>query len=158
MSSQSTNQPKTRKAVLISVAAGVACLADATLHRHRTLFLCSKFEFIPMLVPGTVSQNISGQKRHRLTSPNSSGHGPANRRNPLGPFSRAWQWLSLRLSRILGRVVMGVLFFGVLTPAAIMMRWAGKDVLRLRFDPETASYWIPRPSGPDRQTSMTRQF
>jgi hypothetical protein len=53
---------------------------------------------------------------------------------------------------------MGVLFFGVLTPAAIVMRWARKDLLRLRLDPETPSYWIPRPSEGDRQTSMTSQF
>jgi hypothetical protein len=53
---------------------------------------------------------------------------------------------------------MGILFFAVLTPAAVVMRWAGKDLLRLRFEPETPSYWILRPSGGDRQTSMTRQF
>jgi hypothetical protein len=53
---------------------------------------------------------------------------------------------------------MGVLFFLVLTPVAILMRWADRDVLRLRFDPATASYWIIRPSGGDRQTSMTSQF
>jgi hypothetical protein len=49
---------------------------------------------------------------------------------------------------------MGVLFFGVLTPVVIVMRWAGTDLLRLRIDPSASSYWIRR----SRQTSMTRQL
>jgi hypothetical protein len=82
----------------------------------------------------------------------------ASHRNPLGWFGGAWQWLYRQLSEMLGSAIMGILFFAVLTPAAVVMRWAGKDLLRLRFEPETPSYWILRPSGGDRQTSMTSQF
>ena len=76
----------------------------------------------------------------------------------LGPSNRAWRWLSMQLSWIVTPVVMGVLFFAVLTPVAVLMRWAGKDVLRLRPDPAQASYWLARPSGGQRPTSMTNQF
>jgi hypothetical protein len=76
----------------------------------------------------------------------------------LGPFNRAWRWLSLKLSRIVNPFVMGALFFAVLTPVAILMRWAGQDVLGLRVDPARASYWLPRPLGGERPTSMTNQF
>ena len=93
-----------------------------------------------------------------MTDPDASWHEPASRRNPLGLFRCAWQWLYRQIAGMLGRAVMSVLFFGVLTPAAIVMRWARKDLLRLRLDPEAPSYWIPRPSGGDRQTSMTSQF
>jgi len=53
---------------------------------------------------------------------------------------------------------MAVLSFGLLTPVAIIIRWAGGDLLRLRIDPSTSSYWIRRASSGDRQTSMTSQF
>jgi hypothetical protein len=53
---------------------------------------------------------------------------------------------------------MGVFYFGILTPVAIIMRWGGKDVLRLRFDREAPSYWLPRPSDGRPQTSMKSQF
>jgi hypothetical protein len=64
----------------------------------------------------------------------------------------------LRLSRMPALIAMGVLFYGVLTPVAIIMRWAGKDVLRLRLEPTKSSYWLPRPSEGKPQTSMKSQF
>lgn len=76
----------------------------------------------------------------------------------LGPLNRAWRWLSLRLSRISTPVVMGFLFFAVITPIGIIMRLAGNDPLRLRFERDIPSYWLARASLGDRQTSMTRQF
>ena len=65
----------------------------------------------------------------------------ASRRNPLGWFG-AWQWLYRQLSEMLGSAIMGILFFAVLTPAAVVMRWAGKDLLRLRFEPETGGFAV----------------
>jgi len=53
---------------------------------------------------------------------------------------------------------MAVSFFGVLTPAALILRWAGSDLLRLRIETAISSYWIGRTSNDDQQTSMTRQF
>ena len=76
----------------------------------------------------------------------------------LGPLNRAWRWLSLQLFRIINPIMMGVVFFAVLTPVAIMMRWAGRDPLRLRFEPEKPSYWLDRTSISGQQTSMTDQF
>ena len=76
----------------------------------------------------------------------------------LGPLNRAWRWLSLQLSRIVSPVVMTLIFFAVLTPVGMLMRWAGNDPLRLRFEPQRLSYWLPRSSQGERQTSMTKQF
>ncbi len=76
----------------------------------------------------------------------------------LGPLNRAWRWLSLRLFTIVSPIVMGVVFFAILTPIAIIMRWAGRDPLLLRFEPEKPSYWLARTSVGERQTSMTDQF
>lgn len=76
----------------------------------------------------------------------------------LGPLNRAWRWFSLRLFEILNPIIMGILFFGVLTPVGIIMRIAGKDPLRLRFEPDKPSYWLLRSSVAEQQTSMTEQF
>jgi hypothetical protein len=62
------------------------------------------------------------------------------------------------MSSIAGRLVMGVLFFCVLTPLGLVLRLAGRDPLRLRLDPGAPSYWIARASAAGRQTSMTRQY
>ena len=76
----------------------------------------------------------------------------------LGPVNRAWRGLSLQLFRVVNPILMGVVFFGVLTPLAVCMRRVGRDPLRLRFDPQMSSYWLPRTSVDGRQTSMTDQF
>jgi hypothetical protein len=77
----------------------------------------------------------------------------------LGPLNRAWQGLALRLSKIVTPLVMGVLFFAVLTPTGILMRLFGNDPLRLRFDRDLPGYWVDRTQVPgDRPNSMTRQF
>jgi hypothetical protein len=76
----------------------------------------------------------------------------------LAPLNRAWRWLSLQLFRIVNPIIMGAVFFAVLTPVAVIMRWGRRDPLRLRFEPEKRSYWIDRTSVDERQTSMTDQF
>jgi hypothetical protein len=53
---------------------------------------------------------------------------------------------------------MGIVFFGVLTPVGMILRAAGKDPLRLRFEPDRPSYWLPRAAAGEQQTSMTEQF
>jgi hypothetical protein len=53
---------------------------------------------------------------------------------------------------------MGLMFFLVFTPMALLIRLRGKDLLRLRRDPEAPSYWIPRqPPGPAPDT-LKQQF
>ena len=76
----------------------------------------------------------------------------------LGPFNRGWRRFALLLSKLTTPIVMGLLFFAVLTPVGAIMRASGKDPLRLRFDGNLPSYWLARTSQGDRQTSMARQF
>lgn len=76
----------------------------------------------------------------------------------LHPLNVAWMRLAALLNRIVSPVVMGVIYFGLLTPIAAAMRLRGRDVLRRRFDPELDSYWIKRdPPGPD-GSSFPHQF
>lgn len=80
------------------------------------------------------------------------------RPNVLAPFNRVWTRLGILLSRITNPIVMGLMYFVVLTPAGLLMRLFGKDPLHRRIDPSAATYWIVRdPPGPA-PGSMRDQF
>ncbi len=76
----------------------------------------------------------------------------------LHPLNRIWLRIGLLLHRVVSPVILGIIFFGVLTPFGLAMRMAGKNPLRLRFENSASTYWIARePPGPAPK-SMTRQF
>lgn len=76
----------------------------------------------------------------------------------LGPLNRLWTAFGLLLHRIVSPLLMGIIFFLVVTPIAWMMRWKGKDPLRLARDPAAETYWIVRqPPGPEPER-IRRQF
>ena len=76
----------------------------------------------------------------------------------LRPLNRLWLRLGLILHRVVNPLVLAVLFFGAVTPTALLMRLVGKDPLSRRFEPSAVSYWIDRrPPGPTAD-SMRRQF
>ena len=67
----------------------------------------------------------------------------------LAPLNKCWTKLGVLLYRVLSPIVLGLLFYVTVTPIALLMRLLGKDPLRLRRDPDAASYWIDRtPPGP----------
>jgi hypothetical protein len=72
--------------------------------------------------------------------------------------NRLWTQLGLLLGRVFNPIVMGVLFYGLVTPIAIIRRWSRNDSLRLGFDPNAPTYWQERkPPGPAPET-MAKQF
>ena len=74
-----------------------------------------------------------------------------------GP-NRLWTRLGVILANVVSPIALGILFYGALTPIGFLVRLAGKDPLRLKFDPATDSYWIVRqPPGPP-PDSMNDQF
>jgi hypothetical protein len=76
----------------------------------------------------------------------------------LTPLNRLWMALGLLLGRITTPIFLGLLFFLVFTPVAILFRIMGRDALRLRWNRGAPSYWIERtPPGPKPET-MIRQF
>jgi Saxitoxin biosynthesis operon protein SxtJ len=67
----------------------------------------------------------------------------------LGPLNRLWTRFGLVVHKIVSPIVLGIMFFLVVTPTGLIMRALGKDPLRLKRDPQSASYWIERvPPGP----------
>ena len=72
--------------------------------------------------------------------------------------NRLWTKLGLLLHRIVSPIVLGVLFYVVVTPIGLLMRAVGKDSMRMRPGASPESYWIKRdPPGPQ-PDSLPRQF
>ena len=74
----------------------------------------------------------------------------------LAPAYRAWMALAEVLAWVNTRIILGVVFFVVVTPIGLIMRLLKRDPMRRQFDRTGDSYRIrcvPRPG-----THMTRQF
>lgn len=75
----------------------------------------------------------------------------------LRPLNKAWYKLGLLMGRVVSPIVLGILFFILITPIAMVMRLAGRDPLKLRKQ-NVQSHWIDRtPPGPE-STSFKDQF
>ncbi len=72
----------------------------------------------------------------------------------LSPLNKLWFKFGLLLGRIVSPVIMGFIFFLVVTPIAFTMRIIGKDLLNLKFNKDK-SYWIEK-TGP--KSKMKNQF
>lgn len=65
----------------------------------------------------------------------------------LAPLNKAWFYLGLGLGKIVNPIVLGIIFFGILTPISMLIRLFGRDVLQLKRRSVT-SYWMDRtPAG-----------
>ena len=58
----------------------------------------------------------------------------------LSPLNKAWFMLGLALGKIVSPIVLGIIFFGLITPIALMARLLGRDELKLK-SPKKSSYW-----------------
>lgn len=72
------------------------------------------------------------------------------------PLNKLWMRFGLLLGMIVSPIVLGVIFFGLFTPIATLMRLSGRDELRLKFL-HKSSHWISR-SEPVKPESFKHQF
>jgi len=72
----------------------------------------------------------------------------------LNPLNYLWYKFGIFLGNIISPIVMGIIFFLIVTPIGIIMRFLKKDILNLRKSSKK-SYWIKRK---DSKTSMKKQF
>lgn len=73
----------------------------------------------------------------------------------LGPLYRSWMRLAHAIARVTTPVFMGVLYFGLITPTAILRRFLGGTPVIHRL--EGGSYWKTRRQG-ERESDLERQF
>ena len=72
----------------------------------------------------------------------------------LTPLNRLWFKFGIFLGKIVSPPVMGLIFFVVVTPIGILMRFLNKDLLNLKFN-KNSTYWIEK-NGP--KSKMKNQF
>ena len=72
----------------------------------------------------------------------------------LSPLNKIWFKFGIFLGKIISPIVMGIIFFLVVTPTGFIMRLLGKDVLNLKYN-DHKSYWIEK-TGP--KSKMKDQF
>ena len=74
--------------------------------------------------------------------------------NFLSPLNKLWFKFGILLGKVVSPIIMGIIFFLVVTPIGIIMRLIGKDVLNLKYS-DYKSYWIEK-TGP--KSKMKNQF
>ncbi len=72
----------------------------------------------------------------------------------LTPLNKLWFKLGIFLGNFIAPIIMGIIFFFVVTPTGIIMKLLGKDLIKLKKNNEN-SYWIKKN---DIKTSMKNQF
>jgi len=75
----------------------------------------------------------------------------------LSPLNKAWFMLGLALGKIVSPIVLGIIFFGLITPIALIARLMGRDELKLKR-PNTKSYWSEPVGSNSDADSFKNQF
>ena len=71
----------------------------------------------------------------------------------LTPLNRLWTKFGIILGSIIAPIVMGVVFFLVVTPIGLVMKIIGKDLLSIKYDKKKETCWVKR----DKPTSTMKQ-
>jgi len=74
----------------------------------------------------------------------------------LAHVHRAWLALGHGLGWINARIILGFVFYVLVTPIGQIRRWMGKDPVGRSFRPDLSSYRIPRTTRPP--SDMTKQY
>jgi hypothetical protein len=72
----------------------------------------------------------------------------------LTPLNKLWFRFGIFLGRIISPIIMGIIFFLVVTPTGLIMRVFGKDLLNLKYN-KNKSYWIEKNG---QKSKMKNQF
>jgi saxitoxin biosynthesis operon SxtJ-like protein len=76
----------------------------------------------------------------------------------LHPLNLWWARLGKLLSKVTNPVITGAMFYMIFTPAGLLLRLFGKDLLRLKYDRNATTYWIRRDPAGLSPESMRNQF
>ena len=72
----------------------------------------------------------------------------------LDPLNKFWFRFGIFLGKIISPLVMGIIFFLVVTPIGLLMRLINKDLLNLKFN-NSNTYWIEKK---EPKSKMKNQF
>jgi len=74
------------------------------------------------------------------------------------PLQKAWMAFAVVMGFVMSRVVLCIVFYGVVTPIGLIFRILGKDILDQRIDKERESYWIELPREVKTIDTYEKQF
>jgi len=74
----------------------------------------------------------------------------------LAPIHRGWMWVGHVLGWINTRIILGIVFYGLITPIGILFRLFGKDTMRQTFSDASSTYRVNRQPRP--RSHMKFQF
>ena len=72
----------------------------------------------------------------------------------LNPLNKLWFKFGIFLGKVISPLVMGIIFFLVVTPIGLLMRLLNKDLLNLKFN-NNSSYWVEKT---EPKSKMKNQF
>ena len=72
----------------------------------------------------------------------------------LFPLNKTWFKFGILIGKIISPLIMGLIFFVVVTPIGLLMRLLNKDLLKLKFN-KNKSYWIEKN---EPKSKMKNQF
>lgn len=76
----------------------------------------------------------------------------------LTPLNRLWFRFGMLLHKVMNPLIMGIIYYGLLVPMALVMRASGKRFLALARQQDAKTYWIDRdPPGPS-PSSIQQQY
>ena len=74
----------------------------------------------------------------------------------LAPIHKGWMWVGHLLGWINTRILLGIVFYGLITPIGIVLRVMGKDTMRQAFSETSPTYRVTRQPRP--RSHMKYQF
>jgi len=75
----------------------------------------------------------------------------------LRPMFVAWMMAAFPLGWVMSHLLLGLVYYGVMTPIGLVLRLCGHDPLRLRKRTTVDSFWVARPKASS-SSRYLRQF
>ncbi len=60
------------------------------------------------------------------------------------PVYLGWMFAAAPIGWVVSRVILAIVYFGVITPIGLILRMVKRDPLEQRFDRSASTYWVPR--------------
>ena len=76
----------------------------------------------------------------------------------LKPIQKVWMTLALLMGWVMTRVILCLLFYFVVSPIALLLRFLGKDLLGIKKSIRADSYWLPRQKNINQKNDYEKQF
>ena len=77
---------------------------------------------------------------------------------PLAPAFRLWMVVARAIGWFNAQLLLGILFYLILTPIGRIMRMMGRDPLHKEFNSDKMTFWIPKGEPEDGLERYKRQF